>query len=128
MPLVEITEKEHFVIEVIRQFRFLPDYSIKGITVNSDEPGVIFYIWKSNVSVHVKWLASNSFSLNIVKKRWFIKKHILIHDLYSHFQAGDLIENMDFSNYCEIIKKNAEFVEKYLIPVINGEKWIKPDK
>jgi hypothetical protein len=125
MPLVELTEKEHSVIEVIRQFRFLRDYSIIGLTVYSDEPTVIFGDWRAKRKIEIKWANSDYFTLRIEKGRWLFKKQIFIHDLYSYFQAEDLNAKMDSGNYCEIIKKHANFAKENLFTIMTGLEWIK---
>lgn len=125
MPLVELTEKEHFVIEVLRQFHFLKDYSIIGLTIYSGEPAVKFGGRNTKRKIEIKWANSNYFSLRIEKGHWFFKRQIFIHDLYSYFQEEELNVKINSGNYCEIIKKHAKFAKEYLLTIMTGQEWIK---
>lgn len=130
MPLVELTEKEHFIIEVLRQFGFLRklEYDIKGLEIYTQNPKLIFESWKAKRIIVISWTDLDAFRLQITSTVRFSKKQIFIHDLYSQFHSGYLDLKINLSNYCEIIKKNAEFVKVNLIKVINGDSWISPMK
>jgi hypothetical protein len=126
MPLVELSEDEHFIIEVIRQFAFLNEYGFKitGSYSYYDEVGLKYFSKEAKREIEFSWIRFNGLRFNITHYLEFHPKVLFNRKLYTYFNAEHLDVELNSNNYCEIIKKNAEFAKEKILSIIKGEEWI----
>lgn len=127
MPLVELSEGEHFVLEVLRNFSFLHDFGYKndGALIYFHERGVDYVNWHIYRQISIQWWSYEDYlCIYFYDTRGFWKR-ISIHDLYSYYKAGHRNNTVHSGNYADIVKENADFMKRKLMPIVKGEKWIK---
>ena len=126
MPLVELDIEEHFVIEIMRNYRFLYeyDYNINSVLVHFREFGVTYRSDKAKREIQLYWWLPEYFFCAIVNNKYIWKK-IMIRDLYKYFHCEYLDVKINPNNYSEFIKNNAEFAKSNLLPLLKGEEWIR---
>lgn len=126
MPLVELSKDEHFIIEVIRQFAFLNEfgYNIIHSSTYFDETGLTYFSKDTKRVLEIAWIKFNGFKFNISHYLDFHPKVLFNRELYTYYNAEHLDVELSSDNYCEIIKKNAEFAKDKLLAIIKGKEWI----
>ena len=123
MPLVNLNTSDHFIIEVVRNFDFLKEYGyhISDIYDYRGELGVIYKSRKVRRIIDIGWWEFFHFE---IERTFIFTRRISIYDLYEYYHEGNLRVLINHNNYVNLIKRNADFVKKNLIPLISGKRWI----
>lgn len=116
---------ERALINIIRNFDFLRIYSyhIDEIAYGGREnPSLVFLNYSTKMKIHIIGSESQDYSVQIQRKKFFaIKREELVFDIkdfYQYFNC-ELTNNINYS-----LKIQADFVQKFLLPVIKNEVWI----
>jgi hypothetical protein len=134
MKISDLNRNELAFIEIIRSFDFLlrNHYRIKKVSLNTIEfPTVVFDAsQRYNRIVYFHGGLEGKFSVTIQRTRWYDSFVFIsnkkdktswifdISDYYEHFDSGMTLGE----NYS--LKLQAIFIQKNLMPIIEGEMWI----
>ncbi len=130
---MELEFFEKLLITALRKFdKFFNayNYSISGITYGDRDGDSIDY--RSNNSgkeIHIVFTwTGEGISMDLVfykKKTFFQKQFFNINNSYYLFpELENLKKEITEENYNIVIESYFQFINKYFIPVVRGDKWI----
>ncbi len=125
----ELNSDEEGFIEIKRVFNFLIEEGYQGqdFSIGGKEPGITFHNWVKNRTINIYWSEGGFLEIIISRKKVFsFSKYAAsfsIRDFYKKFNCQYLMYNPPIGTYNQL-KHNAEFIQKHLLPIIRGEKWI----
>lgn len=122
---MELNEQEKSLIEILRYFGFITQY---GYVENEFSyfirafPSVRFKNKKSNQVLNIIGsdfgCSGSNYSIVIESRRLFSYKAFDISDYYGIF-GSSMIKGRNYT-----LKSQSEFVQKHLIPVLEGKMWV----
>lgn len=125
MDIEELNGDERALIEIIRAFKFLrqENYDEKELCIGRrSNPSIIYYNYKVNRIVKVLGDETQSWAIVIQRKKLFdLNKDDSFFDISDYYNTFGT-SMMKGRNYT--LKTQADFIQKYLMPVIKGEIWI----
>jgi hypothetical protein len=128
MEIIEVEglfQSERELLSILRSFEFLryEGYYEKEISYGGrDNPSIMYINNSLKMKVHIIGDESEFYSVSIQRKKMFtFKKEDWIFDIsdyYNQFNSG-MNEKINYN-----LKLQAEFIKKYMMSIIKGEKWI----
>ena len=125
MSIEELNGDERALIEIIRAFKFLrlENYDEKELSIGRrSNPSIIYCNLRANRIVKVLGDESQSWVIVIQRKKLIdLKKDDSFFDISDYYKTfgGSMLKGKNYT-----LKSQAEFIQKYLMPVIKGEMWI----
>jgi hypothetical protein len=125
MEIGDLNYNETGLIEILRAFSFLRQENYNEVKVSlggRGNPSVVYHNRIKDIAVKIIGDESQSWAVVIQRKKMFAfgkdAAAFDISDYYKLFGSG-MIQGRDYT-----LKSQADFIQKHLMAVIRGEKWI----
>jgi hypothetical protein len=127
MENLDSGEKEFIQIISAFDFLFKEGYHGENFSIGGREPSITLQNWDRNRSIRIFWSEGGFLDVTITRKKIFAfnknATFFSIRDFYKYFNSEYLLYKPPLGSFNQL-KHNADFIQKHLMPVIRGEKWI----